>query len=227
MMGARLTSIHGRAPAPLIGRRLRPRHSAWSMDERKDAATRALIGAASGDDNAAAALWNLTYEELRRIAQRYLHRERPDHTLSATALVHEAYLRLVDQTRIQYTDRAHFFAVASKVCRRILVDYARRRSAEKRGGARVRVTLEDAAAFVDAQSDELLALNEALDQLSELNERLGRVVEMRFFGGLSEEETAEALGVTTRTVRRDWVKARGFLYETLYGNAGPAQASSA
>lgn len=196
------------------------------MDERKDAVTRALVGAAAGDDEAAAALWDLTYEELRRIAQRYLYRERADHTLSATALVHEAYLRLVDQTRIQFRDRAHFFAVASKVCRRILVDYARRRSAEKRGGARVKVTLNDAAAMVDSQSEELLALNEALDRLSELNERLGRVVEMRFFGGLSEEETADALGVTTRTVRRDWVKAKGFLYDALYGGAGPTATST-
>ena len=194
----------------------------YPMDDRKDAVTRALKGAASGDDAASADLWELTYEELRRIAQRSLYRERSDHTLSATALVHEAYMRLVDQTRIEFRDRAHFFAVASKVCRRILVDYARRRSAEKRGGARVKVTLDDAAAIVDAQSDELIALNEALEQLSGLNERLGRVVEMRYFGGLSEEETAEILGVTTRTVRRDWVKAKGFLYDALYGGAGPA-----
>jgi RNA polymerase sigma factor (TIGR02999 family) len=194
------------------------------MPERKDAVTQALIGAASGDDAAAADLWDLTYEELRAIAQRYLYRERSDHTLSATALVHEAYLRLVDQTRIEYKDRAHFFAVASKVCRRILVDYARRRSAEKRGGARVKVTLDDAAAAIDAQSEELLALNEALDRLSLLNERLGRVVEMRYFGGLSEEETAEILGVTPRTVRRDWVKARGYLYEELYGGSPPPEA---
>lgn len=195
------------------------------MSDRKHAVTRALIDAASGDEGAASDLWELTYEELRVIAQRYLYRERPDHTLSATALVHEAYLRLVDQTRIEYRDRAHFFAVASKVCRRILVDYARRRSAEKRGGARVKVTLDDAAAMIDAQSDELLALNEALDRLGALNERLGQVVEMRYFGGLSEEETAEILGVTTRTVRRDWVKAKGFLYDALYGEEGTASAS--
>lgn len=195
------------------------------MTERKDAVTRALIDAAAGDEAAAADLWELTYDELRAIAQRYLYRERADHTLSATALVHEAYLRLIDQTRIEYRDRAHFFAVASKVCRRILVDYARRRTAEKRGGARVKVTLDDAAAIIDAQSDELLALNEALDRLSSLNERLGRVVEMRYFGGLSEEETAEILGVTTRTVRRDWVKAKGFLYEALYGEGGLEQSS--
>jgi RNA polymerase sigma factor (TIGR02999 family) len=192
------------------------------MTDRKHAVTRALIDAAAGDEAAAADLWELTYEELRAIAQRYLYRERADHTLSATALVHEAYLRLVDQTRIEYRDRAHFFAVASKVCRRILVDYARRRSAEKRGGARVKVTLDDAAAMIDAQSDELLALNEALDRLSALNERLGQVVEMRYFGGLSEEETAEILDVTTRTVRRDWVKAKGFLYDALYGEGGTA-----
>lgn len=187
------------------------------MTERKDAVTRALLDAAGGDPAAAEQLWELTYEELRVIAQRYLYRERADHTLSATALVHEAYLRLVDQTRIEFRDRAHFFAVASKVCRRILVDHARRRSAEKRGGDRARVTLDDAAAAIDARSDEIVALNEALDRLSELNERLGQVVEMRYFGGLSEEQTAEALGITTRTVRRDWVKARAFLHDALYG----------
>lgn len=194
------------------------------MSDRKDAVTRALVSAANGDEAAAADLWELTYQELRRIAQRYLHRERNDHTLSATALVHEAYVRLVDQTRIEYRDRAHFFAVASKVCRRILVDYARRRTAEKRGGSRVKVTLDDKAAVVDAQSDELVALNEALERLMTLNERLGRVVEMRYFGGLSEEETAEILGVTPRTVRRDWAKAKGFLYDALYGEPGPATA---
>jgi RNA polymerase sigma factor (TIGR02999 family) len=195
------------------------------MSDPKEAVTRALVSAAAGDQAAAIELWELTYDELRRIAQRYLYRERPGHTLSATALVHEAFLRLVDQTRIQFRDRAHFYAVASKVCRRILVDYARRRSAEKRGGPRARVTLEDSSALVDAQSDEILALNEALERLSELNERLGKVVEMRYFGGLSEEETAEALGVTTRTVRRDWVKAKGFLYDALQGGAtGPASA---
>ncbi len=191
------------------------------MTDRKDAVTRALVDAAAGDQDAAAHLWDLTYEELRRIAQRYLYRERDDHTLSATALVHEAYLRLVDQTRIEFKDRAHFFAVASKVCRRILVDYARRRSAEKRGGERVKVTLDDASAVIDSQSDEVVALNEALDRLTALNERLGKVVEMRYFGGLSEEETAEVLGVTTRTVRRDWVKAKGFLYDALYGGSPP------
>lgn len=194
------------------------------MSDRKDAVTRALVSAANGDEAAAADLWELTYQELRRIAQRYLHRERNDHTLSATALVHEAYVRLVDQTRIEYRDRAHFFAVASKVCRRILVDYARRRTAEKRGGSRVKVTLDDKAAVVDAQSDELVALNEALERLMTLNERLGKVVEMRYFGGLSEEETAEILGVTPRTVRRDWAKAKGFLYDALYGEPGPATA---
>lgn len=199
----------------------------WNnMSDSKEAVTRALVGASAGDPDASAELWELTYEELRRIAARYLMRERPDHTLSATALVHEAYVRLVDQTRIQWQDRAHFFAVASNVCRRILVDYARRRGAEKRGGARAKVTLDDNSAVVDAQSDEMLALDEALDRLSELNERLGKVVVMRYYGGLSEEETAEALGVTARTVRRDWVKAKGYLYDALYGGqTGPAATS--
>jgi RNA polymerase sigma factor (TIGR02999 family) len=187
------------------------------MTDRSQDVTRALLDAAAGDTGAAEDLWSLTYDELRRIARRHLQRERPDHTLTPTALVHEAYVRLVDQTRVEWRDRSHFFAIASRVCRRILVDHARRRVAAKRGGEAVRVTLDDGAAVTEARSEEVLALNEALDRLSTLSERLGRVVEMRYFGGLSEEETAEALGVTTRTVRRDWVKAKGFLYDALYG----------
>lgn len=188
------------------------------MIDRRQAVTQALQDAAAGNEAAAGELWALTYNELRAIARRHLRRERPDHTLSATALVHEAYVRLVDQTRIQWRDRAHFFAVASQVCRRVLVDHARRRLADKRGGARARVTLDESAVFKDDQSEEVVALNDALERLSALDERLGKVVEMRYFGGLSEEETANALGLTARTVRRDWVKAKGFLYHALHGD---------
>ena len=169
----------------------------------------------AGDRTAVDRLFPVVYDELRRIAHRQLGRDRPDHTLGTTALVHEAYLKLVDQTRAQLTDRAHFFAVAARAMRRILVDYARRHRAEKRGGARAPVSLDDTALPATQRADTLVALDEALMRLAEVDERLSRVVECRFFGGLTEEETAEALAVTARTVRRDWVKAKGWLAQAL------------
>lgn len=174
-----------------------------------------LLAWREGDASAPDRLWPLVYEELRRIAHRQLARERQEHTLGTTALVHEAYLKLVDQTRARFDDRAHFFAVAAQAMRRILVDYARRYRAEKRGAARERVSLEEAMLAADQRADTLVALDEALTRLAEVNDRLGRVVECRFFAGLTEEETAEALAVTARTVRRDWVKAKGWLAEAL------------
>jgi len=170
---------------------------------------------AAGEPAARETLFPLVYDELRRIAHRQLQREWQGHTLDTTALVHEAYLKLVDQTRVDFTDRAHFFGVAAKAMRRILVDYARRYLAEKRGGAPRRVTLTDDMLIADERADTLLAINDALDELSRIDERLSRVVECRFFGGLTEEETAEVLGVTARTVRRDWTKAKGWLHRTL------------
>jgi RNA polymerase sigma factor (TIGR02999 family) len=179
-----------------------------------------LLAWRAGDDDVFNRLFPLVYHELRRIAHRQLGRERAEHTLGTTALVNEAYLKLVDQTRAQWTDRAHFFAVAARVMRRILVDYARKHQAQKRGGAKVPVTLDDdalanAAVVADERADMLIALDEALTRLAELDERLSRVVECRFFGGLTEEETANALSVTARTVRRDWVKAKGWLHQAL------------
>jgi RNA polymerase sigma factor (TIGR02999 family) len=174
-----------------------------------------LVAWRAGDRTALDRLFPLVYDELRRIAHRQLGRERPDHTLGTTALVHEAYLKLVDQTRAQLTDRAHFFAVAARAMRRILVDYARRHSAAKRGGAQARVSLDDATLVADERADTLVALDDALTRLAEVDDRLSRVVECRFFGGLTEEETAEALAVTARTVRRDWVKAKGWLAQEL------------
>lgn len=170
---------------------------------------------AAGEPAARETLFPLVYDELRRIAHRQLQREWQGHTLDTTALVHEAYLKLVDQTRVDFTDRAHFFGVAANAMRRILVDYARRYLAEKRGGAPRRVTLTDDMLIADERADTLLAINDALDELSRIDERLSRVVECRFFGGLTEEETAEVLGVTARTVRRDWTKAKGWLHRTL------------
>ncbi len=174
-----------------------------------------LLAWRGGDGGAFDRLFPLVYDELRRIAHRQLVRERPDHTLGTTALVHEAYLKLVDQTRAQLTDRVHFFAVAARAMRRILVDYARRHRAAKRGGAAAAVSLDENTVVADQRADALLALDEALTQLAEIDGRMSHVVEYRFFGGLTEDETADALGVTARTVRRDWVKAKGWLAHTL------------
>jgi RNA polymerase sigma factor (TIGR02999 family) len=159
-------------------------------------------------------LFEAVYVELRRIATRQIQNERPGHTLGTTGLVHEAYLKLADQTRVQWQDRTHFYRVAARAMRRILVDYARRYRAERRGGGLQRVSLGDEAR-AEERGDTLLALDEALDRLASVNQRLSQVVECRYFGGLTEEETAAALGVTSRTVQRDWAKARGWLYLEL------------
>lgn len=164
----------------------------------------------------------LVYEDLARIARRQLRLEARGHTLSTTELVHEAYVRLADQTRVRWVDRRHLYAVAAHVMRRVLVDHARKhRAARRGGGASVRVPLEvlDSVAAVELsagqRADVLIAVDQALERLGALDARLARVVECRFFGGLTEAETAEALGVTPRTVARDWVKARGLLFQEL------------
>jgi RNA polymerase sigma factor (TIGR02999 family) len=169
----------------------------------------------AGDRDATDHLVSLLYTELRRIAHRQLRFEHPGHTLNTTALVHEAYARLADQTRMRWKNRGHFFAVAVGAMRRILVDHARKRQAFKRGAGAVMVTLDAEVPGGDIQADELVAIDEALSRLAAIDERLSRVVECRFFGGLSEEETAAALGITSRTVRRDWIKAKGWLYREL------------
>jgi RNA polymerase sigma factor (TIGR02999 family) len=174
-----------------------------------------LLAWRAGDGGAPDRLFPLVYDQLRRIAHQLLRRERSGHTLDTTALVHEAYLKLVDQRRVAWADRSHFFAVASQAMRRILVDYARRYRAAKRGLAPRRVSLTDAMLVTEQRADTLVALDEALSQLAGLHDRLSRVVECRFFGGLTEEETAAVLGVTPRTVRRDWTKAKGWLQRVL------------
>ena len=155
-------------------------------------------------------LFPLVYDELRRIAHYQMAGERAGHTLETTGLVHETYLKLVDQTRVQWRDRGHFFRVASWAMRRILVDYARTSQALRRGGGQHPVTLNEEQAGTE-RGDALVALDEALDRLALVDRRLSRVVECRYFGGLTEEETAEALGVSARTVERDWIKARSWL----------------
>lgn len=169
----------------------------------------------AGDPSARERLFPLVYDELRLIAHRQLQRERPGHTLDTTALVHEAYLRLAGATSQDFSDRAHFFAMAATAMRRILVDYARRYRTEKRGAAPRRVSLTDTMLVAEERADTLLAVDEALVELARIDPRLSRVVECRFFAGLTEEETAETLGVTSRTVRRDWTKAKGWLLRTL------------
>jgi RNA polymerase sigma factor (TIGR02999 family) len=156
----------------------------------------------------------LVYHELRRAARRELA-VRPSDTLSTTALVHELYLKFSRAQRADWRNRSHFLSVAAVAMRHILVDRARRRTADKRGGPQRHITLDDNLIAADTQAESLLELHEALDQLALLNERLARVVECRFFGGMTEQETAEALHITERTVRRDWIKARGLLYQAL------------
>jgi RNA polymerase sigma factor (TIGR02999 family) len=170
-----------------------------------------LLQMREGDTNAMDRLFPLVYEELRRMAHAQLRRERPGHTLGTTGLVHETYVRLVDQTRVEWRDRGHFFVAAAWAMRRILVDYARRNRAARRGGGSVRLTLNEDLPAAE-RGEMLLALDEALGRLAALDRRLSQVVECRYFGGLTEQETAEALGVTRRTIQRDWAKARGWLY---------------
>ena len=188
------------------------------MDSREQV-TGLLLEAGTGDRDALHRVFPLVYDELRRLAHRQLRLENAGHTLDTNALVHEAYLRLVDQTQAQWRDRAHFLAVASTAMRRILVDHARRHRAAKRGGALRRVPLETLELPADERADLLVALDEALARLETLDGRQARVVECRFFGGLTEEETATALGIGLRTAKRDWAKARSWLYQELYPEA--------
>ena len=173
-----------------------------------------LYAWSEGDQTALEQLAPIVYEELRRVARRLMARERPGHTLQTTAIVSEAYLRLVDCNRMRWRDRAHFFAVSSQMMRRILVDYARR-SNVKRGRGFERVSLEDAATVGMDRGALFIALDEALNALGQIDPRKARVVELRFFGGLSVEETAEALKVSTVTVMRDWSTAKAWLYREL------------
>lgn len=174
-----------------------------------------LRDAERGDRLALDQVFPLVYEELRRMSRRALRGEREGHTLGTTGLVHEAYLKLVEQRVATVEDRHHFFALAARAMRQVLVDHARRHRAEKRGGGPQALSLDESIAALDARADVMLALDEALTRLEMLEARLARVVECRFFAGYTEDETAEVLGVTARTVRRDWIKAKGWLYGEL------------
>jgi len=185
------------------------------MPPKGDEITELLARMTSGDKTAEARLMTLVYKELRQLAANYLRGERRDHTLQATALVHEAFLRLRGTHPLNWQSRAHFFAVSAQMMRRILVDHARGVRAKKRNGARERIPLESAFIYADEQSGELLALNEALDKLATWDARQSRIVEMRFFTGLTMEEIATVLGISTRTAKRDFSMARAWLYGEL------------
>jgi RNA polymerase sigma factor (TIGR02999 family) len=176
--------------------------------------TELLLSWCSGDPRALDRLTPLVYEELRRIAHSQLRREKSPRTLQTTALVHEAYLRLVSHDRVSWRDRLHFFGAAAGVMRRVLVDQARERLASKRGGGGIHVSLEEARGVPDRQFD-LLQVHECLNQLSSLDERQGRIVELRFFGGLSIEETAELMDTSPMTVKREWAVARAWLFRQM------------
>ncbi|MGA9996167.1 MAG: sigma-70 family RNA polymerase sigma factor [Pyrinomonadaceae bacterium] len=179
-----------------------------------------LVELREGDPGAPAKLMPLVYNELRRLAHSYMKRERPDHTLQATALVHEAYMRLVGQTDIAWQNRAHFFGFAARLMRQILMERARRSRAARHGGGLRKLSLDAAVSFSETSRDiDLIALDEALIHLASFDERQSRIVELRFFGGLTIEEAAEVIGVSSATVKREWDMAKAWLYGQLHSNA--------
>ena len=189
------------------------------MDELSvspDRVTQLLQQWSHGDDAALVKLTPLVYAELRRLAHHYMEGERPNHTLQTTALVNEAYLRLADQTTPNWQSRAHFFAVAARGMRRILVSYARSNRAQKRGGGAARIELDEAAILSPEQSIEIVDLHEALERLSTLDSRKAQVVELKYFGGLNHDEVAEVMKISAVTVRRDWVFAKAWLHKELH-----------
>lgn len=182
--------------------------------------TRMLKDAGEGDGATSDRLLPLVYDELRRLAESHLRHERPDHTLQATALVHEAYLRMVDQREVEWRGRAHFFALAAQAIRRVLIDHARRHRSAKRGADRRKFSLDEALTVSNEETPtDLVALDEALHRFAERQPDRARVVELRFFGGLTIEDTARTMGVTTRTVERHWQYARAWLYRDITGEA--------
>lgn len=174
-----------------------------------------------GNQSALDELYPLVYDELHRLARRYMSRERKDHTLQTTALINEAYVRLIDQKNVNWANRSHFFAISAQIMRRILIDHARRHAYAKRGGGAQQVSLEEVAAVAPDQGRELVRLDEALKSLAERDPRRSQVVELRYFGGLNNEEIAGVLHVSENTVTRDWNMARAWLYQQLSENATP------
>jgi RNA polymerase sigma factor (TIGR02999 family) len=189
------------------------------QNEPSTQVTQLLVRWRAGDRQALEALMPLVYDELRRLAHHYLSHERSDHTLQSTALVHEAYLRLAGQNPPQWQNRAHFFGIAAHLMRQILVEYARGRGTAKRGGNAPRLALDEATALSQQADVDLVALDRALLELSDLDAQQGRIVELRFFAGLTIEDTSEVLGISPATVKRDWTTARAWLYRAMTGEA--------
>ena len=182
----------------------------------KEEVTQLLIAYGRGDRRALDRLLPMVYSELHGIAARQMRHERADHTLNATALVHEVHLKLMDQNQVSWQNRAHFYAIAARAMRQVLISYARKHNAEKRGGGAPNTLLDGKEIALSERADELIALDEALTRLAGFDERLAQVVEYRFFGGLTIEETAAVLDVSTMTVKRDWNKAKAWLYRELH-----------
>ena len=189
--------------------------SKQKVNESQQQITERLIAWGSGETSALDDVMRAVYQELRRMADHYLRLERPDHTLQPTALVHEAYLRLIDQRKVSWQNRAHFFGVAAQMMRRILVDHARTKQRGKRGGAARKLSLDEVMNLSQGRAADLVALDDALKALAEIDPRKSQVVELRFFGCLNVEETAEVLDVSPQTVLRDWKMAKAWLYQEM------------
>jgi RNA polymerase sigma factor (TIGR02999 family) len=185
---------------------------------RQHEITQLLAEWREGNQSALDDLYPLVYDELHRLARRYMSRERKGHTLQTTALINEAYVRLVDQKNVHWANRSHFFAISAQIMRRILIDHARRHAYAKRGGGKQQVSLEEVAAVTPEHSEELLRLDEALKSLAEMDPRRSQVVELRYFGGLNNQEIAGVLHISENTVTRDWNIARAWLYQQLIGS---------
>jgi RNA polymerase sigma-70 factor (ECF subfamily) len=185
------------------------------MIERSDKITQLLIAWRNGEAKALDDLMPLVHRELKRIARNFMRRQHVGHTLQTTALVNEAFVRLVDSDKVNWQDRSHFFAISAQLMRRVLVDAARRKNSAKRGGERVQVTLADDLRSDDTDQVDVVAIDDALKRLARLNQRQCQIVELRYFGGLTEDEIAETLNISARTVRRDWNLARAWLYREL------------
>jgi RNA polymerase sigma-70 factor (ECF subfamily) len=194
------------------------------MESPSQEVTELLVAWSGGDSGALQDLMPIVYDELRNLARRYMHREENNQTLQTTALIHEAYLKLIDQKRVQWQNRAHFFAVAAQMMRRILVDMARKRHAERRGGTFQKISLDEAPTLSHCPAREVVAVDEALTALAVLDPQKSRIVELRFFAGLSVEETAEVLKISAATVMREWKRAQAWLYSEI-GKQPSASAS--
>jgi RNA polymerase sigma factor (TIGR02999 family) len=194
------------------------------MSSDSDNVTRLLLEWGDGNQQALEEMLPLIYDELRRLAHNFLYRERPGHTLQTTALVHEAYLKLIDQRDARWQNRAHFFAIAAQAMRRILIDSARKHIADKRGGGGEKLSLAEVATVTPEPDSNLLALDEALNALAEIDAQQSRIIELRYFGGLTIDETAEVMKLSPATIKREWTMARAWLHQSLTGNLG-AQAS--